>query len=65
MRIRLRYALVLATLLAVLPLLAQSKKINYVDINKIKAEGLQRSQVMELNSWLSDVYAPRVTGSPT
>ena len=65
MKTRLRYALVLATLLAVLPLLAQSETINYVDINKIKAEGLQRSQVMELNSWLSDVYAPRVTGSPT
>ncbi len=26
---------------------------------------MQRSQVMELCSWLSDVYAPRLTGSPT
>jgi len=59
------YALVLAAGLVTLPLLAQSEKINYEDIDKIKAEGLQRSQVMELNSWLSDVYAPRVTGSPT
>lgn len=56
--------LALAILLAVLPLVAQGEKINYADINKIKAEGLQRSQVMELNSWLSDVYAPRLTGSP-
>ena len=30
-----------------------------------RPKGMQRSQVMELNSWLSDVYAPRVTGSPT
>ena len=65
MKTRLPYALVLAAGLATLPLLAQSEKINYEDINKIKAEGMQRSQVMELNSWLSDVYAPRLTGSPT
>ena len=30
----------------------------------IREEGLQRSQVMELAGWLSDVYGPRVTGSP-
>ncbi len=38
--------------------------INYADLDKIKTEGLQHSQVMELNSYLSDVYAPRLTGSP-
>jgi hypothetical protein len=65
MRRRLLYGLALVVFLAALPLLAQGEKINYEDINKIKAEGMQRSQVMELNSWLSDVYAPRVTGSPT
>lgn len=27
-------------------------------------EGLQRSQVMELLSWITDVHGPRVTGSP-
>jgi hypothetical protein len=43
---------------------AGSEPLNYVDINKIKAEGLQRSQVMDLASWLTDVYAPRLTGSP-
>jgi hypothetical protein len=59
------YALALVACLAALPLLAQSEKINFEDINKIKAEGMQRSTVMELNSWLSDVYAPRLTGSPT
>jgi carboxypeptidase Q len=62
-----RYVLAAAALVVALPLLATSENINYQDINKIKAEGMsaQRSQVMELNSWLSDVYAPRVTGSPT
>jgi len=51
-------------LLTILPLRATNEVINYEDINKIKAEGMQRSQVMELSSWLSDVYAPRLTGSP-
>ena len=54
-----------AAILAGPALRAGSENINYVDINKIKAEGLQRSQVMELASWLTDVYAPRLTGSPT
>jgi len=31
-------------------------------VNKIKDEGLNRSQVMELLSYLSDVYAPRLAG---
>ena len=44
---------------------AGGETINWADIAKIKAEGMQRSQVMELCSWLSDVYAPRLTGSPT
>jgi carboxypeptidase Q len=57
--------LVCMALLVALPLLATNENINYDDINKIKAEGMQRSQVMELNSWLSDVYAPRLMGSPT
>jgi carboxypeptidase Q len=64
MRKRQLFLLAAVALVAALPLLAQSEKINYEDINKIKAEGMQRSQVMELNSWLSDVYAPRLTGSP-
>jgi carboxypeptidase Q len=60
------WALVAAmlALLAILPLQATNEVIDYADINKIKAEGLRHSQVMELSSWLSDVYAPRLTGSP-
>ena len=30
----------------------------------IKEEGLQRSRVMEIASYLTDVYGPRLTGSP-
>jgi hypothetical protein len=33
-------------------------------VYRIKQEGLQRSQVMELASYLTDVYGPRLTGSP-
>jgi hypothetical protein len=57
--------MVMLALVAGVTARAASENINYADINKIKAEGMQRSQVMELCSWLSDVYAPRLTGSPT
>jgi hypothetical protein len=57
-------AVAAAAFLAAPVLRAGSEPLNYVDINKIKAEGLQRSQVMDLASWLTDVYAPRLTGSP-
>jgi hypothetical protein len=33
-------------------------------VARIKEEGLQRSQVMETLSYLTDVYGPRLTGSP-
>ncbi|RPJ60029.1 MAG: hypothetical protein EHM24_27470 [Acidobacteria bacterium] len=58
-------SVVAAAMIAAAPALrAGGENINFSDINKIKAEGMQRSQVMELCSWLSDVYAPRLTGSP-
>ncbi len=57
-------ALATVAILAGPALRAGTENINYADINKIKAEGLQRSQAMELASWLTDVYAPRLTGSP-
>ncbi len=40
------------------------EKVDLEVINKIKAEGLERSQVMETLSWLTDVHGPRLTGSP-
>jgi carboxypeptidase Q len=43
---------------------AQSEKLDYAMLGRIRDEGLSRSQVMEHISWLSDVYGPRVTGTP-
>src|SRR5436853_6473407 len=44
--------------------LTQSEKLDYAMLGRIRDEGLSRSQVMEHISWLSDVYGPRLTGSP-
>ena len=33
-------------------------------VEKIKEEGLERSQVMKMASWLTDVIGPRLTNSP-
>ncbi len=54
----------LAFLLAALPVVQAQEPLDYATIGKIRDEGLQRSQVMEHISWLSDVYGPRLTGSP-
>jgi carboxypeptidase Q len=56
----------LAAVLATLPLGAAGEKIDYEAISKIKEQGLQpqNSKVMEISSWLTDVYGPRLTGSP-
>src|SRR5882762_9037482 len=40
------------------------EKVDTAAISKIKDEGFNRSQVMDLLSTLSDVYGPRLTGSP-
>ena len=56
----------LGAVLATLPLGAAGEKIDYEAISKIKEQGLQaqNSKVMEISSWLTDVYGPRLTGSP-
>lgn len=43
---------------------AAPEALDYATIGRIKDEGLNRSQVMDHISWLSDVYGPRLTGSP-
>jgi len=56
----------IAALIA-LPLSAQLPVTEKVDLDalyRIKDEGLQRSKVMEIESYLTDVYGPRLTGSP-
>src|SRR5438874_12623790 len=50
-----------------LPLAAQWSTAERPDLDavyRIKDEGLQRSKVMEIESYLTDVYGPRLTGSP-
>ena len=41
-----------------------AEELDYAMMGKIREEGLTRSQVMDHISWLSDVYGPRLTGSP-
>src|SRR5580765_5551080 len=64
-----RRLLIAATLAVatVLPLAAQfpsNEKVDLDAVYRIKEEGLDRSKVMEIASFLSDVYGPRLTGSP-
>ena len=40
------------------------EQLDYAMIGKIREEGLNRSEVMDHISWLTDVYGPRLTGSP-
>lgn len=41
------------------------EKIDYRVLTQIRDEGFNRSQVMEMVSWLADVYGPRMAGSPS
>ena len=60
-----RVALFCLAVLAAIPFVeAQTEKLDYATIGRIRDEGLNRSQVMDHISWLSDVYGPRLTGSP-
>jgi hypothetical protein len=43
---------------------ARDERLDYDALYRIKEEGLQRSQVMEITSWLTDIHGPRLTGSP-
>src|SRR5690349_25100077 len=58
-------AVVFSTLAAPIarPLDAQ-ERVDVATIERIKAEEMNRSQIMDLMSWLSDVYGPRLTWSP-
>jgi len=68
MQFRRTFALtVLVAVVVSLPLAAQwpaTEKIDLDSIYRLKDEGLQRSKVMEIESYLTDVYGPRLTGSP-
>src|SRR5689334_21579151 len=68
MIVRRSTALVLLLIFVVSPLLAQQTQAPAPDANdpiqRIKDEGMNRSQVMQTLSYLSDVIGPRLTASP-
>jgi carboxypeptidase Q len=56
-------AVVIAAFTVVVVLRAQDP-LDYALLARVQDEGLSRSQVMDHVGWLSDVYGPRLTGSP-
>lgn len=68
MRRQMKAMLVIVMLLVLGPtsFLAQvpQEKVDLEVVARIKEEGLQRSRYMEILSYLTDVYGPRLTGSP-
>src|SRR6266498_791895 len=44
---------------------AAEEKVDVATVERIKTEAMQRSQVMEIVSCLTDVYGARLTGSPS
>ncbi len=56
----------LVAALALTPLAAQQQqeRVDYEAIYQIKDEGFQRSQVMNIMSWLTDVYGRRLSNAP-
>jgi len=62
---RLTIVLAVAVLTASAFTFTQSaERVDLAAIQKIRDEGLNRSQVMEHLFWLTDAYGPRLTGSP-
>lgn len=57
-------AAVLIFCLTVTAQVAQVEKVDLEMMKKIRAEGMERSQVMDTLSWLTDVHGPRLTNSP-
>lgn len=52
-----------ATVAIALPATAQ-EKVDTATIARIQAEAMDRSQIMDIMSWMTDVYGPRLTWSP-
>src|SRR5436190_22018290 len=62
-----RFAAVLAAVTVVVGaqhVVGQTEPVDLQAIYRIKEEGLQRSKVMQIASYLTDGYGPRLTGSP-
>jgi hypothetical protein len=54
----------IATILTLGTAAATQPPVDLATIARIKQEALTRSQVMDHLTWMSDVYGPRVTGTP-
>ena len=54
----------LAALAAVPLLLLAEEKVDLAVVNRIKSEAFNDSKVMDTMFYISDVYGPRLTGSP-
>ncbi|MBV9405525.1 MAG: M20/M25/M40 family metallo-hydrolase [Acidobacteriaceae bacterium] len=55
----------LFAVVAVIPLLiAADEKVDLLIVNRIRTEAFSNSKVMETMFYLTDVYGPRLTGSP-
>jgi hypothetical protein len=60
-----RYAAtVLCLAIAAAVPVAQAEKQDYAALERIRDEGLNRSQIMDTLFWLTDRFGPRLTGSP-
>ncbi len=46
------------------PLPAAQENVDVATVERIRTEVPRHSQVMDIASWLTDVYGPRLTGSP-
>ncbi len=57
-------ALLVAALFGITPPIAAQEKVDLATVERIKSEEASRGQVMDIMSWLSDVYGPRLTWSP-
>jgi len=57
-------ASLLIVILFYLPVLAQSSTDDAALLTKIREEAMQRSQIMKTMHMFTDVYGPRLTGSP-
>jgi peptidase M28-like protein len=66
MRLPRRVMTTLAPSLLICAMLSAQAKdtTDYAALARIRDEGLNRSQVMDHIGWLTDVYGPRLTGSP-
>jgi hypothetical protein len=53
-----------ALVFATAAIVCAAEPVDEAVIAKIKVEGFQHSAVMDTLSWLTDVYGPRLTGSP-